>query len=188
MRISFLREWVWPAVVGGVIGVVGLAVLHGQQRTASGTLTSMDYIEIQQLVSRYAYALDTGAEGGYAYADLFTPDGVFIRSSGARVEGREALARLVRLNPQAQRRSSPGPAFDPGRRGPLYTSHFITNHVIEPAPGGAAGKEYLVIIDLGDPGQTNVVQQGGHYEDVYVKTAQGWRFKSRQMIPSKAGT
>jgi hypothetical protein len=33
-----------------------------------------------------------------------------------------------------------------------------------------------------------VVQQGGHYEDVYVKTAQGWRFKSRQMIMSKAGT
>jgi hypothetical protein len=70
----------------------------------------------------------------------------------------------------------------------MYTSHFITNHVIEPAPGGAVGKEYLVIIDLGDPGQTNVVQQGGHYEDVYVKTAQGWRFKSRQMIMSKAGT
>ena len=55
-----------------------------------------------------AYALDTGAEGGYMYADLFTPDGVFIRASGARVEGREALARLVRLNPQAPRRSAPG--------------------------------------------------------------------------------
>ena len=70
----------------------------------------------------------------------------------------------------------------------MYTAHFITNHVIEPAPGGGAtGKQYLVIIDLGDPGQTSVIQQGGHYEDVYVKTPQGWRFKSRQMIPAKAG-
>jgi hypothetical protein len=187
MRTSHLREWARPALVGAVIGAVGLVVVHAQ-RTAPGTLTSLDYIEIQQLVSSYPYALDTGADGGYKYADLFTPDGVFIRASGARVEGREALARLVRLNPKAERRSTPGPSFDPGRRGPLYTSHFITNHVIEPAPGGAVGKQYLVIIDLGDPGQANVVQQGGHYEDVYVKTPQGWRFKSRQMIMSKAGT
>ena len=188
MRTSHLREWVLPAIVGAVFGAIGLVVVHAQQRTASGALTSMDYIEIQQLVSRYPYALDTGAEGGYMYADLFTPDGVFIRASGARVEGREALAKLVRLNPQAQRRSAPGPSFDPGRRGPMYTSHFITNHVIEPAPDGATGKQYLVIIDLNDEtGRTNVVQQGGHYEDVYVKTATGWRFKSRQMIASKAG-
>jgi hypothetical protein len=187
MRIALLREWVWPALVGAAIGLAGLVVVHAQQRNAPSTLTPMDYIDIQQLVSRYPYALDTGAEGGYMYADLFTPDGVFIRASGARVEGREALARLVRLNPQAQRRSAPGPSFDPGRRGPMYTSHFITNHVIEPAPGGAVGRQYLVIIDLGDPGQTNVVQMGGHYEDVYVKTPQGWRFKSRQMIQAKAG-
>ena len=26
---------------------------------------------------------------------------------------------------------------------------------------------------------------GGRYEDVYVKTAAGWRFKSRQFVPSK---
>jgi hypothetical protein len=173
-------------MIGAAVGIVGVVVAQGQQ--SRSTLTALDYIEIQQLVSKYPYALDTGGDGGYVYADLFVPDGVFIRSSGARVEGREALARLVRLNPKAPRLSEPGPSFNPGRRGPLYTSHFITNHVIEPAPDGATGKQYLVIIDLNDEtGRTNVVQQGGHYEDVYVKTARGWRFKSRQMIASKAG-
>ena len=41
-------------------------------------LTPMDRIEIQHLIARYAYALDTGGRNGYDYADLFTPDGVFV--------------------------------------------------------------------------------------------------------------
>ena len=56
-------------------------------------------------------------------------------------------------------------------------SHISVNHVITPAPGGAVGKSYLLAIGVGgDP--TTIERQGG-YEDVYVKTADGWRFKSR---------
>jgi hypothetical protein len=56
-------------------------------------------------------------------------------------------------------------------------SHMLVNHVIEPAPEGATGKVYLVAIGLdGDPQK---VDAQGYYEDVYVKTPQGWRFKSR---------
>ena len=43
------------------------------------------------------------------------------------------------------------------------------------------------IVDLSENGKPGVVHQGGHDEDVYVKTAQGWRFKSRQMIRSISG-
>jgi hypothetical protein len=54
---------------------------------------------------------------------------------------------------------------------------MLVNHVIEPAPGGATGKVYLIAIGLdGEPGK---VEAQGRYEDVYVKTTQGWRFKSR---------
>ena len=35
-------------------------------------LTARDYVQIRQLVSRYAYALDTGGNNGYDFADLFT--------------------------------------------------------------------------------------------------------------------
>jgi hypothetical protein len=56
-------------------------------------------------------------------------------------------------------------------------SHISVNHVITPTPQGAVGKSYLLAIGVGgDP--TTIERQGG-YEDVYVKTADGWRFQSR---------
>jgi SnoaL-like domain len=60
---------------------------------------------------------------------------------------------------------------------------MLVNHVIEPDPGGAIGKVYLIAIGLdGEPGK---VEAQGRYEDVYVKTPQGWRFKSRlHVLPS----
>jgi len=30
------------------------------------------------------------------------------------------------------------------------------------------------------------VNMGGHYEDIYVKTAEGWRIKSRNFFRSKS--
>ena len=56
------------------------------------------------MTNRYAYGIDTCANNGYDYADVFTPDGEFIdRNSdagfkaGGRVlaKGREALATLI---------------------------------------------------------------------------------------------
>ena len=64
--------------------------------------------------------------------------------------------------------------------------HFITNHVIEPAPGGAIGKEYAVIIDIGENGNPSGIALGGRYDDEYVKTPQGWKFKSRTFTPSRS--
>jgi hypothetical protein len=41
--------------------------------------------------------------------------------------------------------------------------------VIVPSPEGATGRAFLP-------------QNAGHYDDVYVKTPQGWRFKSREYV------
>jgi hypothetical protein len=60
-----------------VIGITAVSLAQAQQKVTGGSLTAADYIEIQQLVSRYGYALDTHTDNGYAYADLFTADGVF---------------------------------------------------------------------------------------------------------------
>ena len=68
-------------------------------------------------------------------------------------------------------------------------SHWVTNVVIEPAPGGAIGKTYVGIFDIGNGGNgaKSRVDHGGLYNDVYVKTPQGWRFKSRSFFESTSG-
>ena len=71
--------------------------------------------------------------------------------------------------------------------GAKYTRHFLANHVIEATPDGAVGKQYLVAVDIGESGQPSSIFLGGHYEDVYAKTPEGWRFKTRTFIASATG-
>ena len=60
--------------------------------------------------------------------------------------------------------------------------HMLVNHVIEPAPGGATGKVYLIAIGLdGEPGK---VEAQGRYEDVYVQDAAGLAL---QVADARAG-
>src|ERR1700720_1595418 len=96
------------ALIAAALGMcaVTLVAVQVQQRGKASTLTAQDYIEIQQLVAQYPYALDTGADSGYAYARLFASDGVFIRgeSNGrAHIQGREPLAALARVAPGGSR-------------------------------------------------------------------------------------
>ena len=153
-----------------LVCVVVVVATRAQQRSATPnqtpTLTALDYIEIQQLVSSYPYGLDGNTDNGESYANLFAPGGVFGRP---RTEGRENLAALANTQPH----------------GAKYVRHFITNHVIEPAPGGAIGKEYAVIIDIGENGNPSGIALGGRYDDEYVKTPQGWKFKNRTFTPSR---
>jgi hypothetical protein len=151
-------------------------------RAQSGSLSALDYQQITQLINRYAYGIDTCANNGYDYANLFTEDGVFIDrnsdggfAAGGRVlaEGREALATLV----------------GGGSRGcetPLVWtdwSHLMLNHEITPTADGASGRIYLVQLGMEGPG--SVARHGG-YEDIYVRTADGWRIRSRTHVRDKA--
>jgi hypothetical protein len=145
-------------------GAIVVAQRSGGAQTS--TLTPQDYIDIQQLVSNYPYGLDGNTDNGATYANLFAPGAVFGRP---RTEGRDNLAALANTQP----------------RGANYVRHFITNHVIESSPGGASGREYAVIIDIGENGNPGRIALGGRYDDEYVKTPQGWKFKSRTFTPSR---
>jgi hypothetical protein len=138
-------------------------------------LTPMDRIQIQQLIARYAYALDTGGRNGYDYADLFAPDAVFVGmnqgEAGRMYKGRDSLAALARGGPRNQN----------------YVSHYITNVVLEATPDGAKGTQYAIIGDVSQPNGKSSWTHGGHYEDTYVKTPDGWRFKTRVFYASEGG-
>ena len=168
----------WIAVfVGAGLVMTATARTQAQENApkASGApmeLTALDYIQIQQLVAKYAEYIDTCSNNGYDYADLFTSDGYFAPFQngqiGRKSQGREALARV----------SGGGPNGCTGagwiKQG---VKHIYVNHIINPTPEGASGQVNMLMIGLG--GDKNRIEHDGAYYDTYEKTAQGWRFKSR---------
>jgi hypothetical protein len=153
-----------------------------QARPPLASLTALDYFEIGQLVAKYARYIDTCSNNGYDYADLFAADGFFQPAVNGkplnRFQGREALAEV-----------SGG-----GKRGCKNVGwivqgvkHMYVNHIINPsADGGATGTVDMLMIGLDkDPYR---IRHEGHYDDTYVKTPQGWRFKSRVHFVPPGGT
>jgi len=177
-------QWALTVALSATVGAATTALMLSMPRVdaASAKLSAADYQEIAQLTNRYAYGIDTCANNGYDYADVFTPDGEFIdRNSdagfkaGGRVlaKGREALATLI----------------GGGSRGCktklVWTdwSHIMSNLVVTPTADGATGRLYLLQMDIKGPG---TIERHGGYEDVYVKTKDGWRIKSRTHVRNKA--
>src|SRR5437867_7050804 len=162
------------AMVGATMVGAALAQGGGTPAPRAASLTAMDYIQIKQLANRFPYAYDTAADNGCELADLFTADGEL---QPYRVKGRDQLAAFARV----------------GEHGPFQTTLYTMNHVIEASPEGARGRQYVVEIRHDNnippvpPGESQwnlvgrkrgmVAPFGGHYEDVYVKTADGWRFQ-----------
>jgi hypothetical protein len=156
----------------GVCLPVAIAAQTPARPAEPMVLTAMDYIEIQQLVARYARAIDTCSNNGYDYADLFTPNGYFVPvingEARSRIQGREALAAVSGGGVRGCKNVG---WIEQGVR------HLYPNHVITPTPGGAIGVVDMLMIGLG--GDPNKIEYDGHYEDVYVKTPDGWKFQSR---------
>jgi hypothetical protein len=161
------REALVSVVVATALG----ATLVAQGQGGSGALSTQDYIDIQQLVARYAVAIDECTNNGDDYAALYTDDGWFSASRDgkpgpSRWQGREQLAAAARGNMKT--------CDEVPWKG---IHHLLVNHIITPSPDGATGRVDLIAIGLdGDPHKT---EYQGHYRDVYVKTPTGWLFKSR---------
>jgi SnoaL-like protein len=174
----------WKMFAAAALGaaLMFVAVQAQQKTTYKGpSLTAQDYAEIQQLIARYPYALDTCSNNGRDYAALYTSDGTFIdlwsqngvKEGGIKWQGPEKLAEAAGGGSLGCKKSG-------------IITHFIVNHAITPSPEGATGKSYL--LSGGGAGNPDVVQKNDYYEDVYVKTPDGWRIKQRAHLRDKART
>jgi len=150
-------------LLGFAAATVTLTVLTSTsgQAQINTTLTDKDRAEIQAIAVTYREALLTCK--GEQYADLFaTPGGYFASPSRGEVREKKALMEMV----GSYDRCDAPPAKAPtGGGGPVS----ISDVKIEPAPEGAKA---LVPYTRG----------GGYYDDVYVKTPKGWKFKSRNVV------
>ena len=136
-------------------------------------LQAQDYLDIRQLIDRYSHILDNCVNNGYRYADMFTADGTFGVSSewgrGAKIwfRGREQLA-VAGGGTDRCRPPSDKPSY-----------HLTINPVIMPTADGAHAISTLLTITNDTDQRGDVVHWEGGYEDTFVKTPDGWRFKSR---------
>jgi hypothetical protein len=166
--------------------VASLALIAALRGPAAGaappeteTLTAADRVEIQELLHRYMFVLDSCPDhaNGQDYAALYTDDGVFHSQDvqfGMKVTGRQALAELAAGAPEGC-----GPIR---RRGATNQVHINVAPIVVPSPEGARGISYLLMID----GPGHEIYWNGWYQDVYSKTPNGWRFKSRLHVGGNA--
>lgn len=118
-------------------------------------LSTQDYIDIEQLYSSYNHAIDSG--DAQAWAGTFTPDGTFNKFTG-----HDQLVGFI----QTWKEKMNG-----GNR-----RHWNTNLRILPSKDGASASVFLMLVDV----STKSIVATGMYSDTLVKTAGGWRFKTRQ--------
>ena len=123
-------------------------------------ISEADPLSIEQLMNRYAWAIDTHDWG--ALRDIFAPTAIAVYCEGEVVDvslrGIDEIASW--LEDQL------------GKRVDTHPWHFITNHVIEVRGDGAESRHYLHNRHL------TIV---GHYYVSWVRTSEGWRIATMEV-------
>jgi hypothetical protein len=131
----------------------------------SKSLTLRDRFAIQDLLARYAWALDTGDVDGFIAC--FTPDAVVIEEVFEEPDRWEGHANLRRL---AEHYKST-PDF-PGRQ------HHVSQVLMEGGAQRCAVRSFTFVTECrGEP--PYLLRFAGYYEDQAVKRAGEWLFQER---------
>jgi 3-phenylpropionate/cinnamic acid dioxygenase small subunit len=140
---------------------------RAQKHDASKSLPGADLAEIQQLYARYAQGTDFG--NAEMWLNVFTEDAVFKIGENQVYDGRAQMTEWRRQS------------F--AKRGAVYNyRHWVSSWVISPtADGGAMGRVYWMAFD--PTAKVLTVSDTGYYDDIYVRTPNGWRIKQRHAHP-----
>ena len=152
-----LRVFVVLALVVSLTGFGGVYAQQGMK------LTGQDYAEIEQLYGRYNQGSDF--RDVELWLSAFSDDAVFV-VGGNEYKGTEAL-RGFRTASFARSEGSP-----PRR-------HWVSSLVVTPTADGAKGRAYYFVMNVGS--RPPSIGGSGYLEDVFVKTSDGWRIKSRTL-------
>ncbi len=161
-----------------LMSAAALATVQGQRAAGPAPVAALDFYEIQQLDARFCHALDSADDNGNAFANVFTTDGVFVTATGRRLEGREQLAAFAREDPDK-------------RKGPTNVGHYVTNLAVDLTPAGARAHGYLLEATMTPAppaaggrgrGPGRAITDAGVYWDDLVRTAEGWRIKTRTLV------
>lgn len=156
--------WKTPVLLAASLLLAVAAQARPQIANGAPTLSTADYVEIQQLYARYNHYIDGGESE--KYANLFTPDGSLETPASmfGTVQGHAALARLV---------------GGLGKPAAIQPNHLTYNVMVDPSAEGAVGAAYFMMVTAGEEGEPPTLGLRAVYHDVLVKTAEGWRFKRR---------
>jgi hypothetical protein len=166
--------------VGVLVAMVfsaGVAYSQKQPSNDQVLREARDRAEIEDLMWRYARALDTG--NGEAYAAVYTPDGQFGTGANA-TKGTEALKRLAGGQP---RTPAPGAAAASARP-PMY--HMHANHAITFIDKDHARFDayYLTARAAGGQDQPLQVLAVGRSVDELVRLNGKWLIQVRNVQPT----
>jgi len=156
-------------MAGCLISMFALLLIGGTAAYAQPAkqLTAEDYAEIYNLYSAYSIGLDTG--NGAARVATFTPDGTFAWDrSNHQPETMDALLKRTNAYPH--------------KAIPEGGMHILTNIRIIPTAEGADGSCYAMLVPNKPDTNNRYFPMPAYYEDKLVKTAAGWRFKSREVF------
>ena len=164
-------------VLVALVFTAGVAYSQKQPSNDQVLREARDRAEIEDLMWRYARALDTG--NGDAYAAVYAPDGQFGTGANAS-KGTEALKRLAGGQP---RTPAPGAAAAPARP-PMY--HMHANHAITFIDKDHARMDayYITARAAGGQDQPLQVLAVGRSVDELVRLNGKWLIQVRNVQPT----
>lgn len=119
---------------------------------------------IINLESDYGFASDTGNVN--LLLDLFTDDGVIVLPSGERIVGKEAIRKFREGAPKRV----------------AFSVHYLLNpHIVVDGDRAQARYHWLAALEWVNP--RKAVWSSGYYQDEFIRTENGWKFKQKKMNP-----